>query len=177
MHSCAGFFKAEIVPVLIPQKKGDAKRVDTDEHPRPETTLEMLARLKGVVRPDGTVTAGNASGVNDGACAVLLASEAGAKRHGLKPRARVLGMAVAGLAPRIRGFGPSPATSKALKQRRDRNRASARGLRGAPRGHCPESTRPYGRSLCPMHDVHRCRPRHRSRRRAHLKNDQPETLE
>ena len=111
-----GFFKTEIVPVLIAQKKGDPKSFDTDEHPRPETTLEMLAKLKGVVRPDGSVTAGNASGVNDGACAVLLASEDGAKRHGLKPRARVLGMAAAGLAPRIMGFGPSPATKKVLAQ-------------------------------------------------------------
>ena len=109
-----GFFTSEIVPVSIPQKKGEPKLFDTDEHPRPETTLETLARLKGVVRPDGTVTAGNASGVNDGACAVLLANEAAASRHGLKPRARVLGMAVAGLAPRIMGFGPSPATKKVL---------------------------------------------------------------
>ncbi len=111
-----GLFKPEIVPVLIAQKKGDPKSFDTDEHPRPETTLEMLAKLKGVVRPDGSVTAGNASGVNDGACAVLLASEAAAARHGLKPRARVLGMAAAGLAPRIMGFGPSPATKKVLAQ-------------------------------------------------------------
>jgi 3-oxoadipyl-CoA thiolase len=111
-----GFFKNEIVPVSIPQKKGEPRSFDTDEHPRPDTTLEMLARLKGVVRPDGTVTAGNASGVNDGASAVLLASEAGARRHGLQPRARVLGMAVAGLAPRIMGFGPSPATKKVLAQ-------------------------------------------------------------
>jgi acetyl-CoA acyltransferase len=111
-----GFFKTEIVPVLIAQKKGDPKSFDSDEHPRPETTLEMLAKLKGVVRPDGSVTAGNASGVNDGACAVLLASEAAAKRHGLTPRARVLGMAAAGLAPRIMGFGPSPATTKVLAQ-------------------------------------------------------------
>jgi len=102
------------VPVMVPQKKGDPKVFSTDEHPRPETTIEMLAKLKGVVRPDGSVTAGNASGVNDGACAVLLANEAAASRHGLKPRARVLGMAVAGLAPRIMGFGPSPATKKVL---------------------------------------------------------------
>ena len=109
-----GFFKREIVPVLLAQKKGDPKRFDTDEHPRPETTLEMLAKLKGVVRPDGSVTAGNASGVNDGACAVLLASDAAAAKYGLKPRARVLGMAAVGLAPRIMGFGPSPATKKVL---------------------------------------------------------------
>jgi 3-oxoadipyl-CoA thiolase len=109
-----GVFASEIVPVMVPQKKGDPKVFSTDEHPRPETTIEMLAKLKGVVRPDGSVTAGNASGVNDGACAVLLANEAAASRHGLKPRARVLGMAVAGLAPRIMGFGPSPATKKVL---------------------------------------------------------------
>ena len=111
-----GFFKSEIVPVLVPQKKGDPKAIDTDEHPRPDTTIDMLAKLKGVVRPDGSVTAGNASGVNDGACAMLLASESAAARHGLTPRARVLGMAVAGLAPRIMGFGPSPATKKVLAQ-------------------------------------------------------------
>ena len=109
-----GLFASEIVPVLVPQKKGDARRFETDEHPRPDTTLEQLAKLKGVVRPDGSVTAGNASGVNDGACAVLLASEDAAARYGLKPRARVLGMAAAGLAPRIMGFGPSPATKKLL---------------------------------------------------------------
>jgi 3-oxoadipyl-CoA thiolase len=109
-----GFFDREIVPVSIAQKKGDPVVVDTDEHPRPETTVEALARLKGVVRADGTVTAGNASGVNDGACAVLLASGAAAARYGLRPRARVLGMAAAGLAPRIMGFGPSPATKKVL---------------------------------------------------------------
>ena len=111
-----GFFEREIVPVLIAQKKGDPKTFDTDEHPRPDTSLETLAKLKGVVRPDGSVTAGNASGVNDGASAVLLASEAAAGRYGLKPRARVLGMAAAGLAPRIMGFGPSPATKKVLAQ-------------------------------------------------------------
>jgi 3-oxoadipyl-CoA thiolase len=110
----AGFFRREIVPVSIPQKKGDPKSFDTDEHPRPETTAEMLAKLKGVVKPEGTVTAGNASGVNDGACALLLASEAAVRRHGLKPRARVLGMATAGLAPRIMGFGPAPASKKVL---------------------------------------------------------------
>ena len=112
--SAAGFFATEIVPVMLPQKKGDPKVFSTDEHPRPETTVEMLAKLKGVVRPDGTVTAGNASGVNDGACAILLASESAAAKHGLKPRARVLGMAAAGLAPRIMGFGPSPASKKVL---------------------------------------------------------------
>jgi acetyl-CoA C-acetyltransferase len=109
----SGFFDAEITPVSIPQKKGDPVLVTQDEHPR-ATTLESLAKLKGVVRPDGTVTAGNASGVNDGACALLLANEAAAARHGLIPRARVLGMAAAGVAPRIMGFGPAPATRKVL---------------------------------------------------------------
>jgi 3-oxoadipyl-CoA thiolase len=112
----AGFFAGEIVPVTIPQKKGDPKIVTQDEAPRPDTTAEVLSRLKGVVRPDGTVTAGNASGVNDGACAVLLASAAAVDRYKLKPRAKVLGMATAGLAPRIMGFGPSPASRKVLAQ-------------------------------------------------------------
>jgi acetyl-CoA C-acetyltransferase len=110
----AGFFEAEIVPVTIPQKKGEAVVVAKDEHPR-ETSLEALARLEGVVRPGGTVTAGNASGVNDGACALLLADEASAARHGLTPRARVVGMATAGVPPRIMGIGPAPATKKVLE--------------------------------------------------------------
>ena len=110
----AGFFDAEICPVTIPQKKGDAVVVNRDEHPR-ETSLEALAKLKGVVRPDGSVTAGNASGVNDGAVAMLVASEAAAKRHGLTPRARVVGMATAGVAPRIMGIGPAPATRRVLE--------------------------------------------------------------
>ena len=110
----AGCFDAEITPVSIAQKKGDPVIVSKDEHPR-ETSLEALAKLKGVVRPDGTVTAGNASGVNDGSCALLLASESAAARHGLTPRARVLGMATAGVAPRIMGFGPAPATRKVLE--------------------------------------------------------------
>ena len=110
----AGHFDAEIIPVSIAQKKGDAIVVAKDEHPR-ETSLEALAKLKGVVRPDGTVTAGNASGVNDGSCALLLASESAAARHGLTPRARVVGMATAGVAPRIMGFGPAPATRKVLE--------------------------------------------------------------
>ena len=109
----AGHLAREIIPVIIPQKKGDALVVDTDEHPR-ATSLEALARLKGVVRPDGTVTAGNASGVNDGACALLLADEASAARNGLTPRARVVAMATAGVAPRIMGIGPAPATQKVL---------------------------------------------------------------
>ena len=109
----AGYFDSEITPVTIPQKKGDAIVVSKDEHPR-ETSLETLAKLKGVVRPDGTVTAGNASGVNDGACALLLASESEAAKHGLTPRARVVGMATAGVPPRIMGIGPAPATQKVL---------------------------------------------------------------
>jgi 3-oxoadipyl-CoA thiolase len=110
----AGHLAREICPVTIPQKKGDAIVVDKDEHPR-ETSLDALAKLKGVVRPDGTVTAGNASGVNDGSCALLLASEAAAAKHGLTPKARVVGMATAGLAPRIMGMGPAPATRKVLE--------------------------------------------------------------
>lgn len=110
----AGVFKEEIVAVTIPQKKGDARVFDTDEHPRPDTSIEMLAKLKGVVTPDGSVTAGNASGINDGACAILIASGSAAERFGLTPRARIVGMAMAGLAPRIMGFGPSPATKKVL---------------------------------------------------------------
>jgi len=109
----AGRFDAELTPVTVAQKKGEALVVAKDEHPR-ETSMEALARLKGVVRPDGTVTAGNASGVNDGACALLLADEASAARHGLTPIARVVGMATAGVAPRIMGFGPAPAVKKVL---------------------------------------------------------------
>jgi 3-oxoadipyl-CoA thiolase len=110
----AGFFDAEIVPVTIPQKKGDAVLVKQDEHPR-ETSIEALAKLRGVVKPDGTVTAGNASGVNDGSCALLIASESAAARNGLTPRARIVGMATAGVAPRIMGIGPAPATKKLLE--------------------------------------------------------------
>ncbi|MBT9467166.1 acetyl-CoA C-acyltransferase, partial [Hydrogenophaga sp.] len=109
----AGHLAREIVAVTIPQKKGDALVVEHDEHPR-ATTMESLAKLKGVVRPDGSVTAGNASGVNDGACALLLADEASAKKNGLTPRARVVGMATVGVAPRIMGIGPAPATQKVL---------------------------------------------------------------
>ena len=108
-----GFFDAEITPVSIAQKKGDPLIVNQDEHPR-ETTLEALAKLKPIVKPEGSVTAGNASGVNDGACALLLANEESVKKYGLKPRARVIGMATAGVAPRIMGFGPAPATRKVL---------------------------------------------------------------
>jgi acetyl-CoA acyltransferase len=111
----AGHLAREICAVTIPQKKGDAIVVDTDEHPR-KTSLEALAKLKGVVRTDGTVTAGNASGVNDGACALILADEATAARNGLTPKARVVGMATAGVAPRIMGIGPAPATQKVLAQ-------------------------------------------------------------
>ncbi|MFP3504437.1 3-oxoadipyl-CoA thiolase [Burkholderia sp. SIMBA_062] len=108
-----GTLAEEIVSVTIPQKKGDPVVFSRDEHPR-ETSLETLAKLKGVVRPDGSVTAGNASGVNDGAAALLLANEAAAKRFGLTPRARVLGIATAGVAPRVMGIGPAPATQKLL---------------------------------------------------------------
>jgi 3-oxoadipyl-CoA thiolase len=108
-----GFFANEITPVTLPQKKSDPVVIKDDEHPR-ETSLEALAKLKGVVREDGTVTAGNASGVNDGSCALLLASPAALKRYGLKPKARVLGMASAGVPPRIMGFGPAPAMRKVL---------------------------------------------------------------
>lgn len=111
----AGHLAREITPVTIAPKKGDPLVVDTDEHPR-ETSLEKLAALKGVVKPDGTVTAGNASGVNDGACALLLADEATAGQYGLTPKARVVGMAVAGVAPRVMGIGPAPATQKVLAQ-------------------------------------------------------------
>ncbi|MGB8673731.1 MAG: 3-oxoadipyl-CoA thiolase [Candidatus Acidiferrales bacterium] len=110
----AGFFQQEIIPVSFSQKKGDSIVVDKDEHPRPETTLEGLAKLKPIVKPGGTVTAGNASGINDGACALILASEAAARKHGLKPRARILGTATVGVAPRIMGYAPAPATRKIL---------------------------------------------------------------
>ena len=111
-----GFFKDEIVPVTLHSKKGESRVFDTDEQPRPDTSIDALAKLKGVVLPDGTVSAGNASSLNDGACALLLASGEAAARHGLTPRARVVGMATAGLAPRIMGFGPSPAVRKLLAQ-------------------------------------------------------------
>ncbi|HXC48460.1 MAG TPA: 3-oxoadipyl-CoA thiolase [Candidatus Sulfotelmatobacter sp.] len=104
----------EIFAVPIPQKKGDPMLVSVDEHPRADTTLEALAKLKGVVKPEGTVTAGNASGINDGACALLLASETAVKKHGLTPKARVIAAAAAGIAPRIMGMGPAPASKKVL---------------------------------------------------------------
>ncbi len=110
----AGLLAREIAPVTVAAKRGDPLVIDKDEHPR-ETSLEALAKLKGIVRPDGTVTAGNASGVNDGACALLLASETAAAHHGLTPRARVVAMATAGVAPRIMGMGPAPATRKVLE--------------------------------------------------------------
>ncbi len=109
----SGFFDAEITPVSIAQKKGDPVVVSKDEHPR-ETSMEALAKLKGAVRPDGSVTAGNASGVNDGACALLIANEEAARQNGLTPRARIVGMATAGVPPRIMGIGPAPATQKVL---------------------------------------------------------------
>ena len=109
-----GFFDKEIIAVTIPQRRGDPVIVDRDEHPRPETTLEALAKLPSPFREGGSVTAGNASGVNDGACAILLANEAAAKEHGLEPRARIVGMATAGVPPRIMGIGPAPASEKLL---------------------------------------------------------------
>lgn len=111
-----GFFDREITPVTIPRRKGEPVVVDRDEHPRADTTLEGLAKLPTPFRDDGTVTAGNASGVNDGACALLIASEAAAKAHGLTPRARIVGMATAGVPPRIMGFGPAPASRKVLER-------------------------------------------------------------
>jgi 3-oxoadipyl-CoA thiolase len=112
MRSCR--MKQELVPVPIPQKKGDPIPFSEDEHPRADTTLEALSKLKPIVKPDGTITAGNASGVNDGSCALLLASENAVKRHGLTPKARVVAAAPAGVAPRIMGMGPAPATRKVL---------------------------------------------------------------
>jgi acetyl-CoA acetyltransferase family protein len=110
-----GRFAAEIVPVAIPQRKGDPLVVDRDEHPR-KTSVEALAKLKPIVRGDGTVTAGNASGVNDGAAAMIVASEEAAKRNGLTPRARIVGGGIAGVEPRIMGIGPAPASQKLLKR-------------------------------------------------------------
>lgn len=111
-----GFFAKEIVPVTIPQRKGEPVVVDTDEHPRPQTTLEGLAKLKGVVKPEGTVTAGNASGINDGAAALLIASDAAVEQYNLKPRAKIIASTTVGVEPRIMGFGPAPAVKKLLKQ-------------------------------------------------------------
>jgi acetyl-CoA acyltransferase len=110
----AGRLAEQIVAVLIPQKKGDPVVVTADEHPRPDTTLEGLGKLKGIVKPEGTVTAGNASGVNDGACAVLVASETAVKKYGLTPKVRIVAAAAAGVAPRIMGMGPVPASRKVL---------------------------------------------------------------
>ncbi|HEX4380527.1 MAG TPA: 3-oxoadipyl-CoA thiolase [Candidatus Acidoferrum sp.] len=109
-----GRMAEEIVAVPVPQKKGDPVGVDKDEHPRPDTTIEALAKLKPVVKPTGTITAGNASGINDGACALLIASESAAKKYGVTPRARVVASAVAGVAPRVMGIGPVPASKKVL---------------------------------------------------------------
>lgn len=110
----AGFFAREIVAAAVPRPRQEPLRVERDEHPRADTTLEALGRLKGIVRPDGTVTAGNSSGINDGSAALLIASEAAVQRYGLKPRARIVASAVAGVAPRIMGIGPVPATQKLL---------------------------------------------------------------
>jgi 3-oxoadipyl-CoA thiolase len=110
----SGRLAEEITPVSIPQKKGPPASFSVDEHPRADTTLEALSKLKGVVKPEGAVTAGNSSGINDGACALLLASESAAKKHGLTPRARIVAAAAAGVAPRIMGMGPAPATKKVL---------------------------------------------------------------
>ncbi|MCZ6499821.1 MAG: 3-oxoadipyl-CoA thiolase [Gammaproteobacteria bacterium] len=109
-----GFFAHEIIPVSVPQRRGDPVIVDSDEHPRADTSLEILSLLPTPFRKDGTVTAGNASGINDGACALLLASGKAARKHGLKPLAKVVGMSVAGVEPRIMGIGPIPATQKVL---------------------------------------------------------------
>ncbi|MGB6450654.1 MAG: 3-oxoadipyl-CoA thiolase [Steroidobacteraceae bacterium] len=114
----AGFFTREIVPISVQQPRQPARMVEADEHPRPDTSLEALAKLKGVVRPEGSVTAGNSSGINDGAAALLLASDAAVSRHGLEPRARIVGSAVAGVPPRIMGIGPVPATRKLLARAR-----------------------------------------------------------
>ncbi len=111
-----GFFKQEIVPVTIPQRKGDAIVVDTDEHPRASTTIEALTKLKGVVKADGTVTAGNASGINDGAAALLIASDEGVAEYQLKPRAKIIAATTVGVEPRIMGFAPAPAIKKLLQQ-------------------------------------------------------------
>jgi 3-oxoadipyl-CoA thiolase len=110
----ADFFQHEIIPVCVPQKNGESRKFDTDEHPRPSTTLEGLGRLKPIVKPDGTVTAGNASGINDGACALLLASEAAVQKYRLTPKARVLGSTAVGVAPRIMGFAPAGAVRKLI---------------------------------------------------------------
>lgn len=112
----SGVFDDEIVPVSVPQRRGDPTLVDTDEHPRAGSTIDGLAKLRPIVRKDGTITAGNASGINDGACAVLVASEAAARTHGLEPLARVVGWAAAGVEPRIMGIGPAPASQKVLEQ-------------------------------------------------------------
>jgi acetyl-CoA acyltransferase len=112
--NAAGFFKHEIFPVSIPQKKGDPKIFDTDEHPRPDTTLDALSKLKPIVKPNGTVTAGNASGVNDGSCALIIASKTAALKYGLTPLARIVATTAVGVAPRIMGFAPAPVTRKIL---------------------------------------------------------------
>jgi 3-oxoadipyl-CoA thiolase len=112
----SGYFAAEIVPVAVPDRKSGPVMVDRDEHPRPDTTLAALAKLRPIVRPSGSVTAGNASGINDGAAAVILASAEAAERHGLTPRGKILGMATAGVPPRVMGIGPVPATRKLIQR-------------------------------------------------------------
>ena len=146
--AASGLFREEIVPVVLPKKKGEDAVVEADEHPRPDTTLEGLARLKPIVRPDGTVTAGNASGVNDGACALLIASEEAAKRNGLTPRARIVAMAVAGVVPRVMGIGPIPATRKVL---------ALAGLETSPDGRDRIRTRRSRRSRSPSCGNSGCR--------------------
>jgi acetyl-CoA acyltransferase len=192
--NAAGFFKHEIVPVTLPQKKGEPKVFAADEHPRPDTTLEALAKLKPVVKPTGTVTAGNSSGINDGACAMILASEAAAKKYGLTPQARVLGAASAGVLPRAAqtrrftngrdraersvrgaGLGRDAATGVARRRRecepkwrRDRDRASAGRKWRAAGDDSGLSVGGDQRQLRAVHDVHRGGPRDRTRARAVL---------
>jgi hypothetical protein len=188
-----GTLAQEITAVHVQQKRGETVAVERDEHPR-ETSLEMLAKLKGVVRPDGSVTAGNASGVNDGACALLIGSEEAARRNGLTPRARILGMATAGVAPRIMGIGPAPATQKLLarlgmtldqcgaaatsvggrRSAREPQRwrncawASARRVGRPARHHRDVRTQTPQRPVRALHDVHRRRTGNCHRDRASL---------
>jgi acetyl-CoA acetyltransferase len=167
----SGRFDAEIVPVTIPQRKGDPVVVSKDEHPR-ATTIEALSALKPIVRPDGTITAGNASGVNDGAAALIVASEEAAKRHGLTPRARILGSAAAGVAPRVMGIGPVPATQKLLARlgltdRPDRRGRAERGLRRpGPGGAARAGPARRRRAREPQRRRHRPGPPARHERRA-----------
>jgi 3-oxoadipyl-CoA thiolase len=177
----AGYFAEEIIAITIPGGKAGPITIDKDEHPRPETTLEALAKLKPIVRNPGTVTAGNASGVNDGAAAMILASEAAVKKHGLTPRARILGLASAGVPPRIMGIGPVPATRKLMERlgkkisdfdlielnewRRHRTRPSPRHERRAPRAHRRARHGEARRQARAGHHVRRCRAGRRGRDR------------